>query len=178
MRNDIIDEYFEWLSNIVCRGRYSNRTSFRKLLMRLHDIKFRYALLQDENRADDGVNMRYHFAYEHPDIYDAESYLTGPSSVLEVMIALAIRMESIMDDPSIGDRTAQWFWCMVVNLGLGSMSDDRFDKRRVDISIERFLDREYEPDGQGGLFTIRNCEYDARNAELWHQALWYLDNIT
>ena len=32
-------------------------------------------------------------------------------SVLEMMIALAIRCEEhIMDDPDVGNRTGQWFW--------------------------------------------------------------------
>ena len=41
-----------------------------------------------------------------------------------MMIALAIRCEEhIMDDPDAGDRTGQWFWSMLVSLGLGSMDE-------------------------------------------------------
>lgn len=49
------------------------------------------------------------------------SYLDNrPCSVLEMIIALAIRLEEhIMDDPDIGNRTGQWFWDMIVSLGLG-----------------------------------------------------------
>lgn len=105
--------------------------------------------------------------------------LDGPCSILEMMIALAIRCEeTIMDDTSRGDRTSQWFWEMIVSLGLGSMSDDRFAPDIVDDILDRFLNREYEPNGKGGLFTIKNCEYDLRDVEIWYQLCWYLDSIT
>ena len=43
--------------------------------------------------------------------------------------------------------------------------------------IRRFLNRDYERDGKGGLFTIEHCRYDMRDIEIWYQANWYLDNI-
>jgi hypothetical protein len=99
-------------------------------------------------------------------------------SVLEMMAALAIRCEeSIMDDPLVGDRTKQWFWKMIVNLGLGSMTNDKFDVKYVDYVLDRFLDREYEPDGRGGLFTIRDCEDDMRDIEIWVQLNRYVNEI-
>lgn len=54
---------------------------------------------------------------------------------LEMIIALAIRLEEhIMDDPDIGNRTGQWFWDMIVSLGLGS-------EGLIDV-IRRFLNRD------------------------------------
>ena len=95
-----------------------------------------------------------------------------------MMIALAIRCENdIMDNPNMGDRTSQWFWGMITNLGLGSMTDRNFDIRYVDEIIERFLDRKYEPDGKGGLFRIRHFNRDLRKVEIWYQLCWYLDSI-
>ena len=82
-----------------------------------------------------------------------------------------------MDDPLVGDRTGQWFWGMVTSLGLGSMMDDRFDKRYVEDVVVKFLNREYEPNGKGGLFTIKNCDQDLRDVEIWVQLLWYLDTM-
>lgn len=178
----IIDEYFRWLSEIVRENRRSRHISYEKLLVHLHEIEFTYLIPKDQNRAEDGVDLRYRFAMIQG--YDQSvdlvmNILDGPCSVLEMMVALAIRCEeNIMDDPNVGDRTGQWFWGMVVNLGLGSMTDNRFDKRYVDDIVARFLDREYEPDGKGGLFRVRNCDRDLRDVEVWHQLCWYLDSIT
>lgn len=175
MHNNLNNEYFAWLYQLVCGNRYSNHISYKSLLTYLYDTDFRYSILRDENRAEDGLELRHRFEYE----YDYYPDVNGPCSVLEMIVALAIRCEeTIMDDPHIGNRTSQWFWVMITNLGLGSMNDSRFDGRVVKDIIERFLDREYEPDGSGGLFKIQDCEYDLRDVEIWHQLCWYLDSIT
>ena len=82
-----------------------------------------------------------------------------------------------MNNPQIGDRTGQWFWNMVVSLGLGDQMDNRYDKRYVEDTLRCFLDRRYKPNGQGGLFTIRNCDRDLRKVEIFHQLCWYLGTI-
>lgn len=179
MRDDINNEYFNWLYNLVCKRAYSDRITYRKLLMHLHKEEFKYSIPRDRDRAEDGLSMRYRFSLEYTYVEDADSYILGPCSVLEMMVALALRCEeTIMDDTSYGDRTKQWFWRMVTNLGLGSMHDDQYDREFVDNIVNVFLDREYEPDGRGGLFTIQDCEEDLRTMEIWHQLCWYLDSIT
>lgn len=178
----ITNEYFNWLTDLMCKERFAPGTSYSKLLEKLHDTVFRYSIPKDQNRAEDGIDLRYRFAITngYEDVYDMVlDILDGPCSVFEMMVALAIRCEeAIMDSPDMGDRTGQWFWKMVVSLGLGSMMDDRFDEIFVEEAIDRFLDREYEPNGIGGLFTIRNCDRDLREVEIWYQLCWYLDNIT
>lgn len=167
------NRYFEWLYDLVCGRRYSKQISYRKLLMYLHDTEFRYSIPKDANRAADGVDLRRRFDR------NAALYLNGPCSVLEMMVALSIRCEeTIMDDTYIGDRTGQWFWGMIVNLGLGSMYDEQFDMRYVEEKIDIFLSRDYERDGRGGLFYINNCDADVRKVEIWCQLCWYLDSIT
>ena len=178
-RYRVSNEYFEWLASLVCDDQSSELTSYGKLLMLLHDIEFTYTMLMDENRASDGIDLRYRFMLYHryPD-YTLE-FLDGPCSVLEMMVALAVRFEEeYMDDPCKGNRTGQWFWEMVVNLGLGDMTDNRFDPRKVKRHIYRFLERDYEPNGKGGLFTVRNCNEDLRTVEIWYQMCWYSNDIT
>lgn len=177
-RDQTKDKYFEWLVELVQGNGYDREFSYRRLLAFLHDTPFRWTIPMDENRAANGVALRDRFGYSNGCEYEAEIYLDEPCSVLEMMVALAVHCEeSIMDDPNIGDRTAQWFWNMVVNLGLGSMSDVSFDSHKAKTHIDRFLNRQYEPDGRGGLFRIRDCPYDLRAVEIWHQFCWYLDSI-
>lgn len=176
----ITNEYFKWLVKKISVKSSSRSVSYSKLLQFLHTVEFRWSIDRDENRAEDGIDMRWRFAVykgceEDPD--EILSILQGPCSVLEMMVALSIQCEDIMDDPTIGDRTPQWFWHMITNLGLGSMHDDNFDKEYTMGILDRFMDRRYEPNGRGGLFRLRSCRKDLRDVEIWYQMCWYLDSM-
>lgn len=180
--DDIRNDYYEWLVSKIEDGRHFEPYTFNKLLMRLHGIEFVWSVPMDSNRAANGRNLRwrYSLAKVPPELRSAVlADLDGPCSVLEMMVALAIHCEEdIMDDPKYGNRTAQWFWGMIGNLGLGTMTDDRFDKHRVDIAIERLLKREYLPNGKGGLFTVKNSPRDMRDIEILWQLHYYLNSIS
>ena len=166
--------YEKWLCDIVSKDLFSEHVSYNKLLSYLSHREFTVVIPKDINRAKDGVDLRlrYHLntgEYTNNDV---------PCSVLEMMVALAIRCEeTMMDDPSYGNRIPQWFWIMIRNLGLYSMNDSRFDIEYVSSVIDRFLEREYKPNGEGGLFKINNCEYDLRDVEIWYQLCWYLEKF-
>lgn len=177
-RMKIKEDYFEWMYDLVCKGRYSNANSYRKLLSYLHEVEFTYVYKKDEDRAYDGVNMRHRFALLSDDYWYVDRALSGdPCSVFEMILALAIRCENTMDDPLLGDRTGQWFWRMIVSLGLGGMTDSRFDRHAAEDIVSKFLNREYSPDGHGGLFTIKECEQDLRYMLIWDQHCHYLDTM-
>ncbi len=168
--------YFAWLCQFCGINDVLN-SAFQKLMTTLHDTDFTYRLDMDGNRFEDGVNLRYRFGNEMkiPDPVIAESLDNRACSVLEMLVALSIRMETIMDDPSIGDRTQEWFWSMLDNLDLGDMTDDVFDKKCVDDILEKFLCRRYTRCGKGGLFYLPHPRRDLRSTDIWMQAMWYLD---
>lgn len=173
----IKSDYFEWLYDLMCKGRFADTITYRKLFTYLHDTEFTYFIPHDENRAEDGISLRYRYCLYHK-CENLEYCLDGPCSVLEMMIALAIRCEErIMADPEKGDRTAQWFWEMISSLGLSSMTDYNFNERIVNDVIFNFLTRKYMANGKGGLFTIREWDRDARDAEIWHQLMAYLNSL-
>jgi hypothetical protein len=179
MTQDLHDEYFNWLYSLVCDNHYS-RLSYRNLLLCLHYIEFYPIIDLDENRLQDGIDFRYRFGYEKDySRGDIKQYLDDrPCSVLEMMVALAFRVEEqIMDDAEYGNRTGQWFWNMIVSLGLGQMSDANFRESHVHQIISRFLERRYEPNGRGGLFTVDDCPYDLRDMQIWSQFQWYLASL-
>lgn len=179
-------DYFEWLRSLI-ESKYSV-ISYSKILEKLHNIEFTYIIERDSTRYNDGINMRYRYAQSICDqndfqgideiVQSLDSFI-GPCTVLEMMIALALKCEeNIMRNPDIGDRVGEWFWRMVVNLGLGGISDEKFDEEYVEYVIGRFLHRQYEPNGSGGLFRLRHCDEDLRKVEIWYQLCWYLNEIT
>ena len=168
MFRKIIKSYYDWLIRHV-RDNNHRKKDYKQLFDYLFNREFTFCLDMDENRAKDGVDLRYRFSYEHDcdDILDCLQ--DKPCSVLETIVALAIRMdESIMYDPELGSRTSEWFWTMINNLGLEDMTDDKFDYRYVENVIDIFLNREYEPNGRGGLFCLNTTE-DVRDIEIWYQ---------
>lgn len=180
MTNEYEKEYFDWLCNFVCDEEYdtiNQQKSYSLLLEHLHSRPFVAIIERDEHRISDGLTLRKRFCDEcgYPESV-LQAVTDGHTcSIFELMLALAIRCEeSIMTDESFGNRTGQWFWFMVVNLGLGHMSNADYDEASVDYILERFVNREYSPFGEGGLFTVKEPRQDMREVEIWYQMCWYL----
>lgn len=184
MKN-INEEYFEWLYDTMTNDLGARDNIYTKLFVALHTRPFTYfpsimpgsSMANDANRLEDGINLRYRFGREYGySRNEIKEGLTEPCSVLEMMEALAIRCEEgLMDDPKYGNRTTQWFWNMIKSLGLVNMDDSNFNKSYVDDVLDIFLNREYNSDGSGGLFTIRNSVIDMRRLEIWYQLCRYID---
>lgn len=177
MRNIVSEDYFNYLYNIVCDVTASIK--YVELLHFLYDTKFEYDNAMDENRANNGIDLRYRFAmdcqYSKSEIDAYIGYM--PCNMLEMMIGLALSIEEhIMDDPTCGNRTGQWFWNMITSLGLSGMCDGQFNEWRATEVMNRFVDRNYKRNGEGGLFTISDNSIDMRELEIWHQAMCYLND--
>lgn len=175
--NDLKKRYFDWLYSKVSDRRYH----YKSLCRELHDKEFVYVIPIDANRYEDGIDLRYHFGRDHG-IHDAEICAKlddRPCSIFEMMVALAIRCEEqIMHNPEVGNRTSEWFREMLISLGIDMMTDEvGVDQLYFDDVIERFIAREYEPNGRGGLFVVDNPRHDMREVEIWYQAMWYLTEM-
>lgn len=176
------DEYIAWLFDLVC---YDKRggilTTYGTLLRALYNREFTWSIDHDVNRAYDGIELRSRFMSERTDLQTPRrinKFLNKPCSILEMMIALAVRCETtIMDDPRFGDRTTQWFWVMIRSLGLINMCDENFDEVALNQILDNLLNRNYQANGSGGLFTVNEPPYDLRDVEIWYQLCWYLDVI-
>lgn len=178
MKTDILERYFDWLYELVC-GKWEPRNlSFHKLLEFLFWSRFYPSCEMDRSRAVDGTDLRYRFA-KAMDISYAEieeNFKGRPCSMLEMMVALALRCEEhIMEDAEAGNRIGQWFWNMVVSLGLAAMDDTKFNANRAAFVLERFNRRDYQPNGAGGLFTVSRPMDDMRTLDIWYQMMAYLN---
>lgn len=176
----IKEKYYQWLVSLVSDDYHSKY--YTKLLEKLYSTEFTWTMAMDKNRATDGIDLRVRFADENELLLEENLYpLDGPCTVLEMMVALSLRCEeTIMGDADFGDRTGDWFWGMVRNLGLQQMDNYNYDELKVNIAVQRLLNRAYQKNGEGGLFTVRDYRDwtdDLRNVDIWYQMLWYLDEI-
>lgn len=170
--NSLAYDYYEWMCDKIEPHIKLRGISYKKLLRHLHDVEFFYILEGDENREQDGIDLAKRYAIEKgiPDFSEDHC------SVLEMMVALAVRMEEqFMYDSELGDRTSVWFWEMIRNLGLKFVTDDRYDPTLIDNALSIFMNRMYKPNGEGGLFIVEDCYYDLTEVEIWLQANWYIE---
>ena len=166
--------YFNWLISIIADVDHFQDISYNRALEHLFNTEFVWLMEMDANRAQYGLDMRRRYTYR----FDEDPRISGPCTVLEMMIALSLQCEeNIMTSPDTDDQTSRWFWEMFDTLGLYGMDDRHYDEEYVDYILTRFLNREYEPNGEGGLFFIPDIDRDLREVEIWNQMLWYLDRI-
>lgn len=186
MTREKLNKYYLYSITWLVEDRSRFPKKFEKLLERLHETPFRYSIPMDANREDDGINLRYRYGEEYGyDMAEIAAYLDDrPCSVLEMMTALCVRCEkSIMDGyslkclPRVDSFTEYLFGLMLDNLGLSEMDDCHFDIDYVDERVNRFLDRDYAYNGDGGLFKLENPPRDLRGVEIWYQMCWYIDEM-
>lgn len=171
-------DYFLWMVDLVCDKRYTKGQTWKQLLTFLDKVEFSYSIDMDGNRAKDGEQLRYRFGFEKgiPNEIIRTALDCRSCSMLEMMVALSLRCEEhIMADPENGDQTGKWFFEMVESLDLGNMNDTAFDSRYASRCVHRFLRRQFQRDGKGGLFTVQGSPYDMRSLDIWYQMMTYLN---
>jgi hypothetical protein len=169
--NEAVEQlYFNWLcARVINMNEADSGPAYWKLLTRLHRTEFVWVVFRDDNRAEDGKELRREFILqaELPD--DVEWRTIIGCSVLEMLIALARRLEFQEDTPA-----HEWFWEFIRNLGLSKYSDNLFDDYAVDEILDAFIWRTYEPNGHGGIFPLYHTDEDQREIEIWYQMCEYL----
>lgn len=169
------DAYFEWLYSQVGAVRNRNPSrSYWKLLKQLYTKEFQWFIPNDDNRVEDGKELRLRFLEEtgYTLVDPRGLWMNLGCSMLEMMIALA-RMAAFESDGS----AVEWFWRFMHNLEIEKYSDARYDRyvaKEVEEVLNRVIHRKYDRDGVGGLFPLRNASRDQRRVELWYQMSSYL----
>jgi len=167
-----LDElYFQWLYRQVGRAGTNRAKTHWKLLRQLYSKEFVWLVPNDDNRVIDGVQLRWLFVAESQlDKVDA-SWMKMGCSVFEMLLALSHRLAFEADGKAV-----DWFWFLLRNLGLEDFTDSNYDGfiKDVDEILEKLIYRLYRPDGQGGLFPLKDPTVDQRHVEIWYQMSMYL----
>lgn len=170
--DELWDDYLEYL---IWRCGLQKFAKYGKLFEILHNIEFTYILDRDGNRHDDGADLR--FDYNIPDCFNEnldEDFYSHWTSVLEMLIALAIKVDDeIIGDPS-EEHPEEFFMKMIDNLGLLKYKGNRYKEDNVIKIIDRWLNREFDRDGNGSPFPIKYNHRDQREVEIWDQMNAYI----
>lgn len=173
---DEFDGYFLWLGDLVevDWDRYS------ELLYALHLMDFTWCLEQDESRSTEGLMLREEYYELSGREEDWVMLLDRPCTVLEALIPIAKRMDDILVDEDTGDRTRIWFWEFIGNLGLKKYTNQRLigrfktdDDYDIQMIVRTWLDREFQYDGKGSLFPLKEPSCDQRSRSIVYQMYDY-----
>lgn len=180
----MLDEHKLWLDygDWLVRRVDFQRKGYGRLMDLMHVTPFRYSIERDKNRAEDGKYLRVEFCKEHQ--LDPESLrICGEAdrdaSVLEVLVALACRLESeYIGDPG-SDHPDEVFWEFLCNLGFDNprARDAHFRTQYCYDIMVFWMGRRYNRRGEGSIFPMRKTRHNQRNRELWDQAMeWVSEN--
>lgn len=150
-------------------------SEFDVLLERLWKKEYYSVLPNDQNRAKDGVFLRDETA-------DQLDYEFGPCRILEMLIALSLRMEYQLDGTNYQLSYVDIFWELLDNLGLlrfdnvTALTDEQ--NHELNEMLNNWLDRNYSANGMGGIFPIhgwqRGVDKPQYKVEIWYQMMLYL----
>ena len=167
--------YTMWLYGHVHPGGYNRHTY---LMLYLNNKEFYWSIYNDSNRAHDGLDLRdkYNDLYPEDMIFDK---MNCGCTVLEALVAMAMRAEDTLRDVNEGDQTYKWFWAMLDNLDIAICDDLNWKTDTVtyiDDILDIWLSRKFASDGRGSPWPVDNGN-NMLDTEMWYQLQWWIADI-
>lgn len=177
--------YVDWLKSFTMDESIETerRPSYDRLLKKLWDIPYRPAVGNDHSRAVDGMGLRndyrqfvgLEFGLRDTRRIRLSDDIYGPCRVLEMLIALSMRMFDMMQDMGYFNSVARWFWEIIENVGLDECTDLYFNSHPecseiIDELVNDILDSKDHGWQPGGWFYLSGWW----RTELWYQMNAYL----
>jgi|RhiMetStandDraft_4_1073278.scaffolds.fasta_scaffold10688_3 hypothetical protein len=171
MSNPLTEDYLRWLIPQIRDVEQS--PTYWDLFRTMFEKEFEWFVPNDDNRLQDGLELREEYCHDNHIRYGSLNYL-GPACFLEVLIGLSRRMEF-----AAGGSARGWAWHFVENLELSRMTDPltRRKQRKVDEILDTAIHRTYTPDGVGGFFPLAWPDEDQTQKEIWYQMAAYINEL-
>lgn len=169
-----LDElYFEWLYKQVASVKIKNpKRTYWNLLKILYEKEFVWFVPNDDNRIEDGKDLRFECLISHgidPDDAD-QDWLKLECSMLELLVGISRRLAYLTNA-----EPYEWFWEMIDNLKLSKYNDsENISRDRVEDILDQVIWRTYNFNGRGGLFPLKRPRQDQREIEIWYQLNAYV----
>jgi len=159
-------DYYQWL---IAQIKTPSTRSFNDLFDRLHNTEFVWIVPNDDNRVQDGLDLRYHFAGDKRKKMSLEGV-----TLLEILVSLSIRVAF-----TAGGDAKDWAWTLLKNVKLSKASDPLVGNKanKVEDIIYALIWRTYERNGQGGFFPMKYSLKDQTKAEIWDQMNEYVNEM-
>ena len=162
-----------WLSN---RVRTEHSYDYVFLLSELNKIEYYFVNPMDQNRIFYALQLREQFADEEgsKEIYNV---MPGSCTALEILVSMAEAADFTLHDYDTGDRTSQFFWEFIHNLGLSYLTNSAwsFDAPNFIFSVvTKWFDRRFGPNGYGSPWPNPKTRVDMTTVSMWDAMQWWL----
>ena len=167
------EAYFHWLVYQV--GEHERmRYTYWDVLRLMHDKEFVWIVSNDDNRMVDAMDLRVEFIREHRTREQYTQDHFGFCTVLEVMIGISRRLSF-----AVNDDAEVWAFVLLKNLGFKTAIDPLSHRksRQINNRLDNLVWRNYNPDGSGGFFPLRNPMDDQTRVEIWYQMAAYINEM-
>ena len=168
--------YYIWLLDAVATKVEQDR--FSLTFETLYSVPFVSYDEFDDNLKENARGLRddfYDRSKTAQKLIDIYGEIDKETTILEIMVYLAIKIEdTIMSNSDYGDRTSLWFWYMMDSLDIIRYDNSHFDEPNLIQRLDNFIERRYEKNGFGGLFTVEKRGFDARKTNIWQQAMEFV----
>lgn len=147
----------------------------------LHQVPFHVEHPRDENRIGDAMELRRRFTNRrgltleddrYIDVFEMEN--ENQVSVFEVLLAFAMRIDLEYVGTPGEKHPDRVMLELIKNLGIDKFDGTQYGESFVRNKLNRWMYREYNIRGIGGLFPVRQDSRDQRLLEMWDQMLSYV----
>lgn len=168
------EQYYHWLYVQVCSGRLQKlHESYKNLFHILFTTEFVWIIPNDDNRVEDGKELRYEFLDDtglRVESQKDHAWIRLGCSFLEMLLALSRRADWELE---LGVK--EWFFEILDNLELSQYNDSVYlDVEDIQEKLNRVNWRTYNYNGGGGMFPLVYPEQDQREVEIWYQLNTYI----
>lgn len=166
------DLYLQWLYRQIASVHKNPSRTYWSIARQLYTTEFIWFIPNDDNRVEDGRELREEFMREEGiDADISQEWLHLGCSMLEMLIALSRRLSFAAEG-----QPRAWFWHLMKNLGLDEINDavQPYPEVRVSNVCDRVIFRTYDKNGHGGLFPLQNAQENQQKVEIWYQLAAYL----
>ena len=156
-------EYYEWLISHIA---IPNGKSYLGLFEVMHNTEFHWTVTNDDNRIQDGLDLRDEFLNGRKKTLNLEG-----ATLLEILVSLSRHVAF-----TAGGSSRKWAWRLLKNLRLHKQSDplSEADLARINDVLDALVWRTYQADGRGGFFPLNHPEEDQTKVEICYQMNKYV----
>jgi len=179
-----ISEYVNWLIGPQNLGlaRSIDQGRISLLIELLSNTKFECSIPEDNPRTEDAFDLRREYISEcryNSEEPQADDRLYGPASVLEVLVALAIRFDmEVVGNPGV-PQPDRLFMEWLDNLGVVVMDSEWSidNSNLIMLKLSKWMNRNYKDDGKGSIFPLKHVTFNFSKSDIWRQCyVFYYEN--